>query len=324
MYNKYLIIAFALVHLKAFPHTTSFSQNSSQNQIRESLLKDRLQQGDRLQANQSLDQIFNIEEQFDSTNAPGALLIKPSDIEDYYRIKLSSIRNDINELNKIDSLIDSINNIKYFGYDYFYNFEQRRFLERSIPSNQYILGPGDEIIISIWGQTERRDKKIIGRDGSVFLNDVGQVNLAGKSLTEAQEYLERMLSKVYETITGTNPQTYVDISHGKISGKMVSFTGFVNLPGLHVVNPYVDPISALIYAGGVDTTGSLRNIIYYRNEAPIDTLDLYDYLINGFSLSKIFIRDGDRIHVPKRANKITISGEVYRPAHFEMKNNETL
>ena len=324
MYNKYLIIAFALVQLKAFSHTTFFSHNSSQNQIKESLLKDRLQQGERLQANQSIDQIFNIEEQFDSTNAPGALLIKPSDIEDYYRIKLSSIRNDINELNKIESLIDSINNIKYFGYDYFYNFEQRQFLERSIPSNQYILGPGDEIIISIWGQTERRDKKIIGRDGSVFLNDIGQVNLAGKSLTQAQEYLEIMLSKVYETITGDNPQTYVDISHGKISGKMVAFTGFVNLPGLHVVNPYVDPISALIYAGGVDTTGSLRNIIYYRNEAPIDTLDLYDYLINGFSLSKIFIRDGDRIHVPKRANKITISGEVYRPAHFEMKNNETL
>lgn len=299
-------------------------QNSSNNQARQMLLRESMLKEQIKNSNSSLDNVLNIEDQFDSTNVPIKLLITPTDIEEYYQIKLNRIKDDIMGLEMIQSILDTSFGSRNFGYDYFYNFNQKELWERSIPPEKYILSPGDEIIISIWGQTQRREKKILGRDGAVFIDDIGQVQLGGKNLVDAQTFVEKRLSMVYESISGDNPQTYVDLSHGKISGKTLSFTGNVNSPGFHIVTPYVHPLNSIIYAGGIDTTGSLRNILFYRNDILIDTLDLYDYLIDGLPKNKLFIRDGDRIHVPNRLIKVTISGEVLRPGNFEMENGETL
>ena len=83
--------------------------------------------------------------------------------QEFYNLKLKRIKDDIIGLNVIESLLDTVGQLNHFGYDYFFNFEQRELWERTIPPASYELSPGDEIIISIWGQTERREKKIIGR-----------------------------------------------------------------------------------------------------------------------------------------------------------------
>jgi len=299
-------------------------ETSQVTQLRRSILRDQMDQEKNIQRTQSLDDLLKMEEQFDSTNVPVKIIITPSEIEEYYRLKLARIREDIIGLNVIETLLDSAGQLTHFGYDYFYNFEQRELWERTIPPNHYELGSGDEIIISIWGETERREKKIIARDGSIFVNDIGIIKLGGKTISQAQNYIEDRLGTVYETIHGNNPKTFVNLTHGKISGKTVTFTGHVKVPGMHVVTPYVDPITALIYAGGIDTTGSLRQILFYRNESLIDTLDFYKYLIDGLPLNNLFMRDGDRLHVPRRLQTITVSGDVYRPAHYELKPNESL
>ena len=324
IYTKNIIFILLVSVNYVFSQSSTQLKNQSDLELRRALMRDQnnLEQID--DSDKSLDELLELEERFDSTNVPIKIIVAPKDIEEYYRLKLKRIKEDIIGLNVIESLLDTVGSIEYFGYDYFYNFEQRELWERAIPPNKYILGAGDEVIISIWGQTERREKKIIGRDGKIFINDIGQLQLGGKSLNEAQEFIEKRLSRVYETIKGNNPQTYVDISHGKISGKTVAFTGYVKSPGFHVVTPYVDPISSLIYAGGIDTTGTLREILFYRNGIIIDTLDVYDYLIDGFPTNDLFIRDGDRIHVPRRIKNITLSGEVLRPAHYEVKSDETL
>ena len=110
----------------------------------------------------------------------------------------------------------------------------------------------------------------------------------------------------------------------KISGKTVSFTGRVKVPGFHVITPYVDPLTALIYAGGVDTIGSLREVVFFRNNTPLDTLDLYAFLLDGAPSSSHFMRDGDRLHIPNRFSTVTVSGAVEHPGYFELKPNESL
>ena len=322
--NHYIIASFLMVGLNWSQSATQLRNNQS-DQLRQSMLREKLdQQEQRAQDQYSVDELMRLEELYDSTNVPVKIIVTPSEIEEYYRLKLGRIKEDIIGLNVIESLLDTVGQMKYFGYDYFYNFEQRELWERTIPPDHYELSPGDEIIIAIWGQTERREKKIIGRDGTVFINDIGLISLGGKTISDAQEYVKKELSAVYETILGTDPKTFVNITHGKISGKTVSFTGHVKAPGMHVVTPYVDPITALIYAGGVDTTGSLRNMVHYRNGSIIDTLDLYDYLLDGSPVFKKFIQNGDRLHIPRRLETITVSGDVLRPAHYELKSNETL
>ena len=96
----------------------------------------------------SIDKMIDLEEELDSTNVPAKVIITPTEIEEYYRLKLKKIKDDIDDLNSIESLLDSAGAMKYFGYDYYYNFQEREFLERAIPPDNYILSPGDEIIIS--------------------------------------------------------------------------------------------------------------------------------------------------------------------------------
>jgi len=299
-------------------------QSNAQIQLRRQMLQQQAGAANILDEKQTLDELLLLEEQFDSTNVPVKIIVTPSELEEFYRLKLSRIRDDIIGLNIIESLLDTVGQLKHFGYDYFYNFEQRELWEKTIPPKNYVLGPGDEIIISMWGQTERREKKIIGRDGQIFINGVGQIKVGGLTLSSAQEYIKNLFSRVYETIKGPAPKTYVDLTHGKISGKTVSFTGQIKLRGYHVVTPYIDAITALIYGGGVDTTGSLRQILFIRDGAPIDTLDLYAYLLDGSPPNQHFMRDGDRLHVPNRISKVTVSGEVRRPGHFELKLDENL
>ena len=298
--------------------------SATEAQLRQKMLRQQTNSEQILEKEKSLDELMLLEERFDSTNVPVKIIVTPSELKEFYNLKLKRIRDDIIGLNVIESLLDTVGQLNHFGYDYFFNFEQRELWERTIPPTNYVLSPGDEIIISIWGQTERREKKIIGRDGKIFIGDVGQIAIGGLTLSDAMNNIKNRLVQVYETIQGPNAKTFLDLTHAKISGKTVSFTGRVIAPGFHVVTPYVDPLTALIYAGGVDTTGSLRGVVFLRNNTPLDTLDLYAFLLDGAPSSSHFMRDGDRLHIPNRLSTVTVSGAVRHPGYFELKPNESL
>ena len=178
-----------------------------------------------------LGELLELEAQFDSTNVPVKILVTPAEIESYYRLKLKRLKEDIIGLNVIESLLDTAGSLDYFGYDYFYNFDQRELWERTIPPSDYILGSGDELIISVWGETERRERKTLDRDGTIFINDIGLIKIGELTLSKAENVIKKRFSHVYATMKGAKANTFIEVTHGKVSGKTINFTGRVKLPG---------------------------------------------------------------------------------------------
>ena len=221
--------------------------------------------------------------------------------------------------------VDSTDNrLKHFGYDYFVKRDTLRFWENlPIPTN-YILGPGDEIIVSIWGQTQLRNTYIISRDGKIYDEKVGLLNLSDKTIDEGKKYLINQFGRVYSTLTSNKPSSYIDISLGEIRLINVNFVGECKYPGVYPIHPFSNVITGLIQAGGVDTTGSLRKISIKRNGKVHSQIDLYDYFLKGNSPSDIQLKDQDIIVIPTRLSTITIDSSVFRPGIYESLPGETI
>ena len=212
---------------------------------------------------------------------------------------------------------------QYFGFDYF-NKEVTFFDNIPTPLD-YRLGPGDEVTISLWGETNLRETLTINKDGMVYYENIGFINLSNKTLESAELLLVQEFSKIYSTLKdGANPTTLM-LELGKLKSINIYFSGNINNPGINLVHPFSDIFSAIVQAGGVSDKGSLRDIQLIRNGQIITTVDFYSFFINGKNtFSNIKIIDGDTIHIPSFKNRIAISGEVNRPSIYELTSNESL
>jgi protein involved in polysaccharide export with SLBB domain len=213
---------------------------------------------------------------------------------------------------------------KYFGYDFFTKRDSVSFWENLPTLSNYLLGPGDELIISIWGETQLRSNYTISREGSIYDEKVGLLILSDKSLREAKVYLKQQFSKAYATLAGKSPSTFIDISLGKLSSINVNFVGEVNYPGIYPIHPFSTLITGLIQAGGIDTTGTLRNIIIKRDGSENQTVDLYKFFLEGTLSNSIQLRDQDIVVVQPRYSTIYIDSAITRPGVYEAKKNETV
>ena len=222
-------------------------------------------------------------------------------------------------------LDDSLSRIdKFFGYNFFTNRDTVSFYGNLPPPKNYMLGPGDEVIITLWGETQLRQSYTISRNGDIYDDKVGLLTLTGKNIDETKEYLVNQFGRVFSTLKSKNALTYMDVSLGSLKLININIVGEVKYPGIYPVHPFSNLITSLILAGGVDTTGSLRNIKIKRDKKIFSTVDLYSYLINGELPSKIQLRDNDIIVVPVRMNEITIDSGVVKPAIYEFKPGETI
>ena len=223
------------------------------------------------------------------------------------------------------SLYDSIPDLRnHFGYDFFTKRDTIRFWESLPVPYDYVLGPGDEIIISLWGETQLRQTYTISREGKIYDEKVGLLLLVGKTIEDAKIYLMNQYGSVYSTLKGTNPSTFIDISIGQLRSINVNFVGEVFYPGVYPVHPFSTLITGLIQAGGVDTTGSLRNIEIKRDGKTHVKIDLYDYLLSGDLPKNIQLRDQDIVIVPIKSFTVTVDSAVVRPAIYEAVNGETM
>ena len=265
-----------------------------------------------------------IQSEKDPEEGPVRLLIDPGDITKYYIEKMTVIKNDLDDLNRMLIRTDSIPPISHFGYNYFSLRDSIQFIDNANVSSNYILGYGDEVIISIWGQAEQHERITLDRDGTVFVKNVGLLYLGGKTQKEAKSYIFDRFSKVYATLN-SNPQlTYLEFSVGKIKNINISVSGHVQYPGNYVVNPSISIPNMLILAGGINLTGTLRNIFLQRDGAFIDTLDLYPLITGIGLLEQRSIIEGDIIVVPPRGETVAVTGEVLNPAYFEVQPNENI
>ncbi len=214
-------------------------------------------------------------------------------------------------------IIDS----KYFGYNYFQttvNF----FDNRPAPSD-FKLGPGDEITVSLWGETNSRETFIISREGLIYYKNIGFINLSNKTVNEAEILLINELSKIYSTLKKDKNSTKLMVELGKLKSLNIYFSGEILQPGIHLVHPFSDIFIALVQAGGVKQDGSLRNIQLIRNGIIIDKVDFYTFFNKGSSSSfNVRLIDGDTIHVPPVKDRIEIKGAIMRPGFYEILANE--
>ncbi len=205
------------------------------------------------QALQKPTEISDAEKTAKSTALPDKLIYSRKDIE-------SLLVNTEKLLQQLRFFEDSVQKMPYVGYDFFTKRDTIPFWQNLPISKKYILGPGDEVIIALWGESNSDYTETINRDGQIFIKNIGILNLGGKSLDDAKNYIISKFSRVYSTLIGQSPKSFIDLTLGELKSVNVHFVGFVNIPGVHMVHPFSNVITGLIQAGGVNIKGTLRDI----------------------------------------------------------------
>ena len=214
--------------------------------------------------------------------------------------------------------------LKHFGYDFFTLRDTVAFWENLPTPANYQLGPGDELVVSLWGETQLRETYTISRDGKIYDEKVGLLNLTGKSMEGAKKYLKTQFGRIYATLNGKTPTTFIDVSLGELRSINVNFVGEVQYPGVYPVHPFSTVITGLIQAGGLDTTGSLRTIQVKRNGEVVTVVDLYDYLLKGNLPNNIQLRDQDIVVIPTRKSTVEVDSAIVNPGIYEGVAGETV
>ena len=211
----------------------------------------------------------------------------------------------------------------YFGYEYFQN--DISFFDNIPTPDDFKLGPGDEIILSIWGETNIRQSFTINKEGLIFYKNIGFINIANKTIKESEDHLVKKLSQIYSTLLTDSNSTNLMVELGRIKSLNIYFSGEVFDPGIHLVHPFSDILSALIQSGGIKKSGSLRNIQILRKGEVVEKIDFYQFFTNGKNnFFKINLIDGDVIHVPVIKKRVLIDGEINRSKSYELLENESL
>lgn len=190
------------------------------------------------------------------------------------------------------------------------------------PEN-YTLGPGDEVIIDIWGTNQTTIRQTISPDGFININDIGLVYLSGMTVKEADSYMRRKLNQIY-SVDGDDAKSEMKLSLGSIRTIQVNIMGEVVMPGTYYLSSMSNLYHAVYRAGGVNALGSLRDIQLVRDGKKVASVDVYDFLQNGALPADITLQEGDIILVHPYDALVDISGNVKRPMFYELKEGETI
>ena len=223
----------------------------------------------------------------------------------------------------IDSIAVPERNRKVFGQEVFttrsLTFEPNQNL--ATPTD-YQLGPGDEVIIDIWGASEDRLRSTISPEGNIVIDQLGPIYLNGMTIEEANNHLRRMFAYKYAGVE--EEETDISLTLGQVRTIQVNVLGEVKTPGTYRLSPFSNVFNAIYHSGGVSPIGSLRNVEVRRNGKTIGNVDLYSYIFGGKDATGISLREGDVIVVPAYSTLVNVAGEVKRPMYYEMKNGESL
>lgn len=189
--------------------------------------------------------------------------------------------------------------------------------------DDYKLGPGDEVVIDIWGASQDALRQTISPEGSIIVERLGPIYLNGMTVREANGYVQQKFASLYAGIGNYEGASQIRLTLGKIRTIQINVIGEVVMPGTYSISSLSSVMNALYNAGGVSDIGSLRLVQLYRKGKLIQTVDIYQYLINGKSSTDIRLTDGDIIIVPPYISLVNITGKVKRPMFYEMTFIET-
>ena len=230
-------------------------------------------------------------------------------------IQYAEIQQNINQRADVKMGPDSL---KVFGRDIFNNkllsFEPN--MNIATPQN-YVLGPGDVVIIDIYGASQKSENLTVSPDGDITVPGYGPIKVSGLSVASAQ-------SKIRSTLGSRYSSSSLKISVGQTRSMMVNVMGEVKAPGNYTLSAFATVFHALYMAGGIDDLGTLRNIKVFRGGKQVTVVDVYEYILNGRLAGNIRLQENDVIIVGPYDCLVGIQGNVKRPMFYEMRSSESV
>jgi len=213
---------------------------------------------------------------------------------------------------------DKKQGLKHFGYDLFSGdpLTLSPLNDLPVPSD-YILASGDNINVSLYGKDNKSYSLRVNREGNVIFDDLGPMNVSGLSFSEVSKKIKAYIAKKMIGVEAT-------VSMGGLRTMQVLVLGEAYKPGAYLLNSLSTVTQALKSAGGIKGSGTLRNIEIKRNNKVIGRIDLYDWLIKGNTSDNFRLRNGDVVFIPIKGDEVSISGQVQRPAIYELKAKTSL
>jgi protein involved in polysaccharide export with SLBB domain len=181
----------------------------------------------------------------------------------------------------------------------------------------YVVGPGDSLVVNLWGGISQRLQLAVSRDGRITLPEVGPVLVSGKTLGEVQQSVQQVLRTQLQNVSAS-------VSLGRLRSVRVYIVGDVAKPGAYDISSLSTPLNALFMAGGPTPAGSLRILRHFRGKQLVQEVDVYDLLLNGVRSNLQPLENGDTVQVPPLGPEVTVEGMVRRPAVYELHGEKTL
>lgn len=188
----------------------------------------------------------------------------------------------------------------------------------------YRLGPGDEVIINIWGASQTTVQQTISSEGSITVDRLGPVYLNGMTIKEANDFVQKKFATIYAGVGSEGGASQIKLTLGQIRTIQVNVWGEVSVPGTYSLSSLSSVFHALYNAGGINNIGSLRSVKLFRNNKLLKELDIYKYILDGKLNDDIRLMDNDVIVVPPYVSLVNISGNVKRPMYYEMTSKESI
>lgn len=213
--------------------------------------------------------------------------------------------------------------LSYYGYDIFKNIPEAFEPNKLGPVDDgYIIGPEDEMRLTVWGTTEFQYELEVDAEGRIFIPTIGQFTVAGQTLKDFREQLRLRLSQSYSGLMKDPPTMFLDVTLTRLRPIRVFVIGEVEKPGGYTFSSYSSLFNVLYGIGGPTENGSLRDIRLIRNGKIVSSFDFYKFLMEGIDSGSIKLQNNDRIFIPKRLNSIRLRGPVMRQAIYELKEGE--
>ncbi len=239
--------------------------------------------------------------------------------------------NDISNIDKFGlegKTSEKITQSTLFGFDFFSNpnISFTPNLNMATPTT-YELGPGDELLIDIWGAAENNYTKQVNREGAIRIESIGPIYVSGLSIDKAKEKIISYLQKIYSGIGAASDsyeKVHADVSLINVRTVQVNIIGEVKVPGTYSLSGLSSVLNALYAAGGPTEKGTFRSIQIIRNGKHLKDFDIYNYLIKGSEEGNVLLRDQDIIIVKPYEHIVAVAGNVKRPGLYELKQGETI
>lgn len=281
----------------------------------------------------TMDQLQRLQAKYEQSQGQGQETISAGTeiSSEAIRSKAQSVTRRTAEVEEVASANDPTQQVKswksrtIFGHDMFNNRSLSFEPNMSLPTPEnYVLGPGDEVIVEIWGSNEAHFRQTISPEGRIMVSQIGPIYLSGLTIKKANELVKNAFAQKYSGVLGEDPSSQIVLTLGSVRTIQVNIFGEVGTPGTYRLSSFSNVFHALYRAGGVSTSGTVRAIEVIRKGKKIATIDLYPYLFTGILKDDFQLQDADVIRVPLYGKLASIEGKVKRPMYYEIKDGETL